>query len=783
MSEENAARQRLGKYEVLKVLESDGPNQLYSARDTETGRHVVLRVVAYETEAPAPAPAGAPTPAEPSRAAQVQPARRPVSWAAALAAALLIAAAVALVAYAARHGGLAWLSAKGGKPSTEPVTRQEMTLPPPPPAKSRQQAAEGAFQRALSDWNRYSAKGEYELAIAAFDAVAQAFSETAFADKSREEMARIYTEWGRAEASAGKKEDAVARYAKAIEVAPAGSTAADVARASMPAAMAELADAAVASRDYGRAIKLYEEIARTYPGTKEAALVDRRKPEILLSQAFALWNEGKDLEKALGMLRAVAADYPDTEAARRAQRAMPSLHLDLVRQELKEGKLEEARAHLDEAVQTYAEEEVGSRPAELDAEILFALFQREQAAGNVAEAERQYAELVRRHPSSPLVVRSGRAKLNLEPAKGQAYDADTARNQLKVAQAQYDRLELKAAVDTLKAVIRSADEDSTEAAEALSKLPAWLCESALYAYGHGSLEECEKTLGELSAQFPTTVWEQKSTETVHRIKNAPEGMVYVPEGRFWMGTDTADIIALLRLVHASGLEDDDESFKLSADLYGLTAETPKHVASIKKPFYVDKTEVTNAQYKACLDASGTPPPARWTSGTYPAGDGDLPVTSITQAEAEAYAKWRTARLPTEAEWEKAARGTDGRQFPWGDTFDAKRCQHMRPEEAGPIPVGSFANSPSPYGCLDMIGNVREWTSSPMVPYQHTDWQNREQSTGATVARGGAWFQEELPPIPARCASRYPLDPSKPDRATGFRCVRDVPEPGAGAAGS
>jgi len=774
MSEQEDKGARLGKYEVLKLLESDGPNQLYSTRDTETGRHVVLKVVAYETDAPAPAAA------EPATAQEGESGGRPARWAALLVAGLLIVAAVALVAYAATHGRPGWLSDISTKP--EPGENSGLSSPQPP-AKSRQQLAEEAFQRAQDDWNRYSARGEYDLAIAAFNGVTQAFGDTPFAVKSREEMARIYTEWGCALAKAGDKEGAVGKYGRAVELAPPGSAAAEVAKASMPAALAALAEAAATARDYERALGLYEDILNSYPEAKEAALVLKRKPGILLNQAFALWNERKDLEKALSILKAVSAEYPDTEPARRAERAAPSVHLDLVRQKIEEGQFEEARTQLDEVVLAYSEEEVGAAPAELDAEILFGMFQKDQAAGNTAEAERCYAELARRHPSSPLVVRSGRAKLNLEPAEGEPYDANTARNQLKVAQAQYNRLELKAAVDTLKGVIRYAEEDSTEAAEALSKLPAWLYESALHAYGRGSLEECEKALGELAAQFPGTVWEDKSTETLRRIKNPPERMAYVPEGRFWMGTDTTEIIELLRITHASGLEDDDESLKLFGDLSGLTAETPRHVASVRKPFYIDKTEVTNAQYKAFLDATATPPPAHWTEGSYPAGDGDLPVANVTAAEAEAYAKWRSARLLTESEWEKAARGTDGRGFPWGDTFDPKACQHMRPEDAGPAPVGSFAASASPYGCLDMIGNVREWTTSVLAPYQHTDWQDRENSVGARVARGGAWFQEELAPIPARCASRYPLDPSKPDRATGFRCVRELPEPGSGAAGS
>lgn len=173
----------------------------------------------------------------------------------------------------------------------------------------------------------------------------------------------------------------------------------------------------------------------------------------------------------------------------------------------------------------------------------------------------------------------------------------------------------------------------------------------------------------------------------------PPGMVYVPGGAFLAGTNEEDA-------------DDDQK-----------PQARRFVAS----FYVDRTEVTNREYRKFRPDYG-----------YPEGEDSLPVTNVTYAEAEAYAKAMGKRLPTEDEWEKAARGADGRRFPWGDTWDPARvaARRSRSEAEGKLPepalaqsktpnacllfpsrvrpVGSVPGGASPYGALDMAGNAWEW---------------------------------------------------------------------------
>ncbi|MHC5035355.1 MAG: SUMF1/EgtB/PvdO family nonheme iron enzyme [Planctomycetota bacterium] len=542
----------------------------------------------------------------------------------------------------------------------------------------------------------------------------------------------------------------------------------------MPAAMIGLAEAVRLKGQYDRSLEIFEDVNRRFPGTKEAAMLEAAKPKILFSRAFFQWKDRGQYDTAIDTLLQVIADHGDTEWAAEAQKAMPALYLDAIRQKIEAGQLHEGQTQLAELIEAYPKHQAMTSARELEAEMLFRLSQQAEPAGG-----EHYGLLLRRYPSSPWAVKAVRTKLSLERGEGDVFDDRTAQSELREAAKEHAQFEFADAISRLRGVVRYARAESAAAGEAVAALPAYMYEEALYAYGRGASGQCETKLAEVSTDFPQTPWAEKAALTLEAMKNAPEGMVYVPEGRFLMGTNLDGVLALVRGYGPSAWAGDEEAVIAFAEASNLVNETPQHIATTRA-FYVDKTEVTNEQFKQFVDATGHPPPPHWRAGVYPEGQASLPVVNISRAEAEAYAKWRGARLPTEVEWEKAARGVDSRKFPWGDIFSTKYCHHMQPEGRGPIAVGSFPASDSPYGCLDMIGNVREWTSSKLAPYPNSEWQGGGPEGGA-VARGGAWFQEELVPIPARCASRYTFDPREPDKATGFRCVRDVEEAGPAAA--
>jgi formylglycine-generating enzyme required for sulfatase activity len=192
-------------------------------------------------------------------------------------------------------------------------------------------------------------------------------------------------------------------------------------------------------------------------------------------------------------------------------------------------------------------------------------------------------------------------------------------------------------------------------------------------------------------------------------------------------------------------------------------------------FYIDKFEVTNEMYDACVYAVECRKPMRTnsvTNNTYFENPvfANYPVIYVNWKMAKAYCEWRGARLPTEAEWEKAARGEYGNEWSWGNYYDPKKCNSYEDGKDGTLPVGAYSpQGDSPYGAADMLGHVWEWCHSlyRLYPYQVDDGRESEADSGTRVLRGGSFSDDQRL---ARCGARHHTHVDYRLNSIGFRIV-------------
>nr|NIN64075.1 SUMF1/EgtB/PvdO family nonheme iron enzyme [Anaerolineae bacterium] len=288
---------------------------------------------------------------------------------------------------------------------------------------------------------------------------------------------------------------------------------------------------------------------------------------------------------------------------------------------------------------------------------------------------------------------------------------------------------------------------------------------------------------EVPTEAPTATPAEEPTPSLGDIWTRPADgmvMVYVPAGEFEMGSDDDEVDYALQLCNDYFGDCEREWFE---------DEQPVHIVALDG-FWIDRTEVTNGQYRRCVEAGACDPPAESGSSTHDSYYGhsaydDYPVIYVSWHQAAAYCAWAGARLPTEAEWEYAARGPQGRVFPWGDEFDGTRlnycdanCEEDWADEtvddgyADTALVGSFPAGASWCDVQDLAGNVWEWVAD----WRDSDYYDRSPSQNPTgpssgeykVLRGGSWNSV---PHHVRSANRLGHDPDCTINLVGFRCAR------------
>jgi iron(II)-dependent oxidoreductase len=232
--------------------------------------------------------------------------------------------------------------------------------------------------------------------------------------------------------------------------------------------------------------------------------------------------------------------------------------------------------------------------------------------------------------------------------------------------------------------------------------------------------------------------------TIPALPPVTDIMTEIPAGAFVMGSDAGD-----------------------------PEDAPAHQVDLPA-FEIDKFEVTNTDFAVFVETTGYVTDAEqagkksWRD-SFGEGKEDHPVVRVTWNDAVAYCAWLDKRLPTEAEWEKAARGTEGFRFPWGNEWDASKANTMATGLRGTAVVGSFGAGASPYGVEDMTGNVWEWTADWYQPYPGNAVGDAYYGEQCRVTRGGGWFDNEPQ---ATTFNRNCADPDKTAiDELGFRCAR------------
>lgn len=255
-------------------------------------------------------------------------------------------------------------------------------------------------------------------------------------------------------------------------------------------------------------------------------------------------------------------------------------------------------------------------------------------------------------------------------------------------------------------------------------------------------------------------------------------MVLVPPGQFIMGSSEAEIDFALNICQEAATD----GAVCDRRWYEDELSNGDNTQIFIRPFWIDETEVTHAQYEACVRANGCAAISTYVDFNAP----DQPVSVVSWHQALAYCEWRDARLPTEAEWEYAARGTDRLIFPWGNEFDGTLANHCDSNCGGQAtfindenddgysvtaPVGSFSRGMSWVGALDMSGNLWEWTSSTYAayPYRAGDGRENVNLRSLRAVRGGSFGDASNS---HRAARRSAYASTETYLFLGFRCARD-----------
>jgi len=248
------------------------------------------------------------------------------------------------------------------------------------------------------------------------------------------------------------------------------------------------------------------------------------------------------------------------------------------------------------------------------------------------------------------------------------------------------------------------------------------------------------------------------TALMRSEEGVPPKMVRIPSGPFIMGSDEVGT--------------DENKGELGNKKPFYLDEHPQRMLSIPE-YFIDRFEVTNEGYARFIQEKRRNPPKYWGGSTYKTGEALLPVVEVNWYESRDYCRWLGKRLPTEAEWEKAARGPNGNIYVWGNEFDATKGNVSAGSHGSIMMIGRFSHDKSAYDVYDLNGNVMEWTADWYKPFPGGDYQSDDFGEQFKVAKGDAFGDSGhyALSIFSRLPYRQNVVPEARLPFLGFRCVK------------
>ncbi|MEW6357060.1 MAG: SUMF1/EgtB/PvdO family nonheme iron enzyme [Planctomycetota bacterium] len=611
-------------------------------------------------------------------------------------------------------------------------------------------------------------KGDFEQALTAYEEFAERHAGTSLGVKAKEQIPYVLYSWGERCMAKGTYEKALEVYRRLQKEFPQSEWVAKADR-QIPEAAFRRGMELLEDRKYDEAAALFDSVLQTHRSTDWGKQATARLAETIYKSAKSDLA-ARNFDSCIAKLRELTIKFGDADHGNKAKDELPKILFDRGTALIQAKDFAKAQQGLEEITDRFPASPFAERAKQKLIEIRQAVCEQMFTEGRIQEALEAYDAFTEANPG-----------LNWKPVTDEQIDlyrdmmkkykdlADKSGEKVSLALAYYQwgldlgkEGKVDEALEKHQLLIKEHP-TSPWAEKAKLGMARLMYESACFIIRRnqtGDVALGKNILNDLIKKFPGDEWAQRGQTDLRYLLNCPQGMVYIPAADLIMGSTEEEIAMAVAGQDVYKKED-------------FADEAPRHVAQVRA-FYIDIHEVSCADYLKFVEETKYDPPLDWLRGRPRRGKENHPVTMISFKDAEAYATWAGKRLPSEAEWELAARGADGRIFPWGAQYQDGTCNIMADENTATKPVGSYPAGASPFGCLDMIGNAAEWTAGWYAPYPGSKFKSPKFGETHRVVRGGSWLTKA--PAGARCARREPLPGESKDafedyRAVGFRCAK------------